>query len=177
MRVCLKAGRKYAFGEAKTQLVYKICVLDEGINVQDSYGPLEVHKQKVECAFEWYSLGLAEKYQSTLDKWLQFSRGPHPSHLISLLCPLNNKFPNTSTKKSITNSQISSGKKKKSIPCMGVTDDVPREKGGKKEKEKRMTEEEPCESMECSEKNKEQKRVKEKKRKEGKKKKRVRVYF
>ena len=88
-RVCLKAGWKYAFGE----------VLDEGINAQDSYGPLEVHKQKVECAFEWYPLGSAEKYQITLDKWLQFSCGPHSSHLISLLCPLNNKFPNPNTKK------------------------------------------------------------------------------
>ena len=54
------------------------------------------------------------------------------SHLISLLCPLNNKFPNLNTKKSITNSQINLGKKKKkSIPCMGVTDDVLREKGKK----------------------------------------------
>ena len=98
-RVCLKSGRKYAFGEAETQLLYKSCVLDEGINAQDSYGPLKVHKQKVECAFEWYPLGFAEKYQITLDKWLQFSRGPHSSHLISLLCPLNNKFPNLNTKK------------------------------------------------------------------------------
>ena len=31
-RVCLKAGRKYVFGEAETQLLYKSCVLDEGIN-------------------------------------------------------------------------------------------------------------------------------------------------
>ena len=104
--VCLKVGRKYAFGEAETKLLYKSCVLGEGINTQDSYGPLEVHKQKVECAFEWYPLGSAEKYQITLDKWLQFSRSPHSSHLISLLCPLNNKFPNLNTKKSITNSQI-----------------------------------------------------------------------
>ena len=42
-RVCLKAGQKYAFGEVETQLLYKSCVLDEGINAQDSYGPLEVH--------------------------------------------------------------------------------------------------------------------------------------
>ena len=111
--VCLKAGWKYAFGEAETQLLYKSCVLDEGINAQDSYGPLEVHKQKVACAFEWYPLGSAEKYQITLDKWLQFSCGPHSSHSISLLCLLNNKFPNPNTKKSITNSQISKGKKKK----------------------------------------------------------------
>ena len=96
-RVCLKAGRKYVFGEAETQLLYKSCVLDKGINTQDSYGPLEVHKQKVEWAFEWYPLGSAKKYQITLDKWLQFSRGPHSSHLISLLCPLNNKFPNPNT--------------------------------------------------------------------------------
>ena len=127
-RICLKARRKYAFGEAEMQLLYKSCVLDEGINAQDSYGPLEVHKQKVECVFEWYPLGSTEKYQITLDKWLQFPRSPHSSHLISLLCPLNNKFPNLNTKKSITNSQISSGKKKKSIPCMGVTDDVLRKK-------------------------------------------------
>ena len=118
-RVCLKVGRKYAFGEAETQLLYKSYFLDEGINAQDSYGPLEVHKQKVECAFEWYPLGSAEKYQITLDKWLQFSRSPHSSHLISLLCPLNNKFPNLNTKKSITNSQISSGKKKKINPLHG----------------------------------------------------------
>ena len=51
-RICLKAGRKYAFGEAEMQLLYKSCVLDEGINAQNNYGPLEVHKQKVECAFE-----------------------------------------------------------------------------------------------------------------------------
>ena len=69
-RVCLKTGRKYAFGEAETQLLYKSCVLDEDINTQDSYGPLEVHKQKVERAFEWYPLGSTEKYQFTLDKWL-----------------------------------------------------------------------------------------------------------
>ena len=51
------------------------------------------------------------------------------------LIPLNNKFPNPNTKKSITNSQISKGKKKKkSIPCMGVTDDVLREKGKKKKR-------------------------------------------
>ena len=31
-RICLKSGRKYAFGEAKTQLLYKSCILDEGIN-------------------------------------------------------------------------------------------------------------------------------------------------
>ena len=136
--VCLKAGWKYAFGEAETQLLYKSCILDEGINAQDSYGPLEVHKQKVECAFEWYPLGSAEKYQITLDKWLQFSCGPHSSHSISLLCLLNNKFPNPNTKKSITNSQISKGKKKKkSIPCMGVTDDVLREKGKKKKEKKK----------------------------------------
>ena len=84
--VCLKAERKYAFGEAETQLLYKSCILDEGINAQDSYGPLEVHKQKVESAFEWYLLGFAEKYQITLDKWLQFSRSPYSSHLISSLC-------------------------------------------------------------------------------------------
>ena len=58
-RICLKSGRKYAFGEAKTQLLYKSCILDEGINAQDNYGPLEVHKQKFQCAFEWYSLGFA----------------------------------------------------------------------------------------------------------------------
>ena len=57
-RVCLKTGWKYAFGEAETQLLYKSCVLDEGINTQDSYGPLEVYKQKVECAFEWYPWAL-----------------------------------------------------------------------------------------------------------------------
>ena len=34
--VCLKAGWKYAFGEAETQLLYKSCILDEGINAQDS---------------------------------------------------------------------------------------------------------------------------------------------
>ena len=87
MRVCLKVGRKYAFGEVETQLLYKSYVLDEGINAQDSYGPLEVHKQKVECVFEWYPLGSAEKYQITLDKWLQFSRNPHSSHLISSHLP------------------------------------------------------------------------------------------
>ena len=87
MRVCLKVGRKYAFGEAETQLLYTSYVLNEGINAQDSYGPLEVHKQKVECAFEWSPLGFAEKYQITLDKWLQFSRSPHSSHLISSHLP------------------------------------------------------------------------------------------
>ena len=70
MRDCLKAGRKYAFSEAEMQLSYKSCILDEGINAQDNYGPLEVHKQKVECVFEWYPLGSAEKYQITLEKWL-----------------------------------------------------------------------------------------------------------
>ena len=43
--VCLKARQELPFGEAETQLLYKSCVLDEGINVQDNYGPLEVHKQ------------------------------------------------------------------------------------------------------------------------------------
>ena len=57
-RVCLKAGRKYAFGEAETQLLYKSCVLDKGINAQDNYGPLEAHKQKIECVFEWCPLAL-----------------------------------------------------------------------------------------------------------------------
>ena len=149
--------------------------MDEGINVQDSYGPLEVHKQKVECAFEWYPLGSTEKYQITLDKWIQFSHSPHSSHLISLLCPLNNKFPNPNTKKIYNKfpNQLRKKKKKKSIPCIGVTDDVLREKGKKrKEKKKRgrITEGELCESVECSGKNKDQKRVKEKK-KEGKKRK------
>ena len=87
MRVCLKAGQKLPFSEVEMQLLYKSCVLDEGINAQDNYGPLEVHKQKVECAFEWYPLGSAEKYQITLDKWLQFSRNPHSSHLISSHLP------------------------------------------------------------------------------------------
>ena len=59
MLVCLKAGQKLPFSEAETQLLYKSCVLDEGINAQDNYGPLEVHKKKVECAFEWYLLGSA----------------------------------------------------------------------------------------------------------------------
>ena len=86
-RICLKAGRKYAFGEAEMQLLYKSCISDEGINAQDSYGPMEVHKQKVERVFEWYSLGSAEKYQITLDKWLQFSRSPHSSQLISSHLP------------------------------------------------------------------------------------------
>ena len=86
-RVCLKARQKLPLSEAKMQLLYKSFILDEGINAQDNYGPLEVHKQKVECAFEWYLLGSAEIYQITLDKWLQFSRGPHSSHLISLLYP------------------------------------------------------------------------------------------
>ena len=58
---------------------------------------------------------------------------------------------------------------------MGVTDDVLREKGGKKKG--RRTEEELCEFVGRSGKNKEQKRVKEKKRKEGKENKRVGVYF
>ena len=54
---------------------------------------------------------------------------------------------------------------------MGVTDDVLREKGKKKEKKRgRMTEGELCESVECSGKNKEEKIIKGKKRKEGKKK-------
>ena len=132
MRVCLKVGRKYAFGEAETQLLYTSYVLDEGINAQDSYGPLEVHKQKVECAFEWSPLGFAEKYQLPLINGFSSHAVLIPlisSHLISLLCPLNNKFPNLNTKKSITNSQINLGKKKKkSIPCMGVTDDVLRKK-------------------------------------------------
>ena len=117
-RVCLKVRRKYAFGEAETQLLYKSCILDEGINAQDSYGPLEVHKEKVKCAFEWYPLGSAEKYQITLDKWLQFSRGPHSSHLISLLCPLNNKFPNPNTKK-IYNKFPNQLRKKKINPLHG----------------------------------------------------------
>ena len=69
-RVCLKARQKLPFGEAETQLLYKSCVLDEGINAQDNYGPLEVHKQKFECTFECYPLGSVEKYQITLDKWL-----------------------------------------------------------------------------------------------------------
>ena len=61
---------------------------------------------------------------------------------------------------------------------MGVTDDVLREKGGKKKERGRRTKGELCESVECYGKSKEQKRVKEKKRKEGKKKKkRIRVYF
>ena len=59
MRVCLKTGQKLPFGEAETQLLYKSCVLDEDINAQDNYGPLEVHKKKVKCAFEWYPLGSA----------------------------------------------------------------------------------------------------------------------
>ena len=122
--VCLKARWKYAFGEAETQLLYKSCVLDEGINAQDNYRPLEVHKQKVECTFEWYPLGSAKKYQITLDKWLQFSCGPHSSHLISLLRPLNNKFPNPNTKKIYNKFPNQLRKKKKSIPCMGVTNDV-----------------------------------------------------
>ena len=46
-----------------------------------------IKKKKVQCVFEWYPLGSAENYQITLDKWLQFSRGPHSSHLISLLYP------------------------------------------------------------------------------------------
>ena len=86
--VCLKAGQKLPFGEAETQLLHKSCILGEGVNAQDNYGPLEVHKKKkVQCVFEWYPLGSAENYQITLDKWLQFSRGPHSSHLISLLYP------------------------------------------------------------------------------------------
>ena len=68
MRVCLKAGRKYVFGEAETQLLYKSCVLDKGINAQDSYGPLEAHKQKVECAFEWYPLALPKNTKLPLIK-------------------------------------------------------------------------------------------------------------
>ena len=62
MRVCLKAGQKLPFGEVEMQLLYKSCVLDEGINTQDNNGPLEVHKQKVKCTFEWYPLGSTEKY-------------------------------------------------------------------------------------------------------------------
>ena len=58
------------------------------------------------------------------------------SHLISLLCPLNNKFPNLNTKKSITNSQISSGKKKKKInPLHGCY-----RRCAKKKKKKRLKE-------------------------------------
>ena len=55
-------------------------------------------------------------------------------HLISLLCPLNNKFPNLNTKKIYNKflNQLRKKKKKKTIPCMGVTDDVLREKGEKK---------------------------------------------
>ena len=67
-RVCLKVGRKYAFGEAETKLLYKSCVLGEGINTQDSYGPLEVHKQMVECAFEWYLLALPKNTKLPLIK-------------------------------------------------------------------------------------------------------------
>ena len=110
------------FGEAEAQLLYKSCVLDEGINAQDIYGPLEVHKQKVERAFEWYPLGSAEKYQITLDKWLQFSRSPHSSHLISLFCPLNNKFPNLNSKKIYNkfSNQLRKKKKKKNQSLAGV---------------------------------------------------------
>ena len=44
--VCLKAGQKLPFGEAETQLLHKSCILGEGVNAQDNYGPLEVHKKK-----------------------------------------------------------------------------------------------------------------------------------
>ena len=60
--VCLKAGQKLPFGEAETQLLHKSCILGEGVNAQDNYGPLEVHKKKKSPMRVWMvSVGLYRK--------------------------------------------------------------------------------------------------------------------
>ena len=106
-RVCLKAGQKLPFGEAETQLLYKSYILDEGINTQDNYGPLEAHKQKSNARLNGIHWALPKNTKLPLING--FSSHAVLIPLISSLCSALSitNFQIQTQKKSITNSQIS----------------------------------------------------------------------
>ena len=103
--VLKKAPLESAFGSAQNATFWKKLRFGPRLRTRKTYGALEVHKQKFQCAFCSIYWALPSITKLPLIKSPQFS---HLSliPLISSLCSPN-KFPNPNTKNSITNSQIS----------------------------------------------------------------------
>ena len=102
--VLKKAPLESAFGSAQNVIFWKKLRFGPRLRTRKTYGALEVHKQKVQCAFCSIRWALPSITKLPLIKSSQFSRLSELIPLISSLCSPN-KFPNPNTKKSITNSQ------------------------------------------------------------------------
>ena len=103
--VSIKVGATCAFSSAQNATFWKKLHFGPRLRTRNTYGVLEVHKQKVQCAFCSIRWALPSITKLPLIKSSQFSRLSELIPLISSLCSPN-KFPNPNTKKSITNSQI-----------------------------------------------------------------------
>ena len=102
--VLKKAPLESAFGSAQNAIFWKKLRFGPRLRTRKTYGALEVHKQKVQCAFCSIRWALPSITKLPLIKSSQFSRLSELIPLISFLCSPN-KFPNPNIKKSITNSQ------------------------------------------------------------------------
>ena len=102
--VLKKAPLESAFGSAQNAIFWKKLCFGPRLRTRKTYGAMEVHKQKVQCAFCSICWALPSITKLPLIKSSQFSC---LSELIPLISSLfsPNKFPNPNIKKSITNSQ------------------------------------------------------------------------